>query len=447
MAKPAAGGQRRFRPIFTPTGGAVLVIAVVVLIRSLLASNAYEIVLSSSALLLLLVLGIVGAWKSRKLESLEPGWKPPFPMTANAGEETLITGLGVSVPLFFRLHFIIRGRFSPSGIAAASGIFASACPVLAETSVPRRETAVRLPFDFPMSGVFQGDGFCRLRDVFGFYSFPCGIIQRRTVKVRSAPCIGKDFHVNPQSGAEDRRNKNSTNEERYYMREYTPGDRFRDINWKSSEKIDTLITRISPDNQEKVSRIEVYFRNYGPASKSSLEALWLLDRAKAYLSHFLRTLFYEEQSSYVFHVRSAGGSWEIEDQEDLDAFLEELAGVSFVLPQHEAAAPQGVAPQSGGQLYVFSTACDFALPGFLLACNPRPVSLVMIQPALPPTPTWKRAAPKTVATKTAETEILRKRNFPANGCVPLPRWLVRGKVRPLGAQANKVEMIYAETTI
>jgi len=425
----------RFRTVFTPVGFAVLVIAIVMLIRSLVARNSYEIVLSSSLLLLLLILGIVGAWRVRKLESLEAGWKPPFPMTANAGEETLITGIAVEIPLFFRIHFIVRGRFLPSGSSANirianlrfTNLRFDGCPVLAETSISRGETQARLKFDFPMSGVFQGDGFCRLRDIFGFFSFPCGITQNRTVKVRSTPCFGKNYHINAQSGAEDKRNKNSANEERYYMREYTPGDRFRDINWKSSEKVDTLITRISPDNQEKISRIEVYFRNYGPVKKTSIEALWLLDRAKARLSHFLRSVM-DEQSSYIFHVRTATGSWEIEDQEDLDAFLEELSGFSFSPPQSEAAAPVGA-----GELYVFSTACDLGLPGFIIACNPRPVSLYLVQPVT-------RKDEK-------ETETLRKIDFPAMGCIPLPHWFTREKIKPLGAYADRVENIYAETRL
>jgi hypothetical protein len=277
-----------------------------------------------------------------------------------------------------------------------------------------------------MSGVFQGEGFCRLRDIFGFYSFTCGISQHRTIKVRSAPCFGKKLYINAQAGAEDKRTKQSSNEERYYMREYTPGDRFRDINWKSSGKIDALITRISPDNQEKVSRIEVYFRNYGPVKKPSLEALWLLDRAKARLSHFLRNLM-EEQSSYIFHVQTAQGNWEIENTEDLDAFLEELGSFPFSPPQNE-----GIIPGAKGELFVFSTACDIALAGFLLACNPRPVSLFLAQP--------------TDKTGT-ELEILRKRDFPAKGCILLPRWFFRGKIKPLGAHASRVENIYAGTKL
>ena len=426
-----------FRPVLTPVGFAILVIALVILIRSLLSRNSYEILLASATLLLLLFIGLVGFWKSRKLESLEPGWKPPFPMTAAAAEQTLITGLGVPLPLFFRLHFIVRGRFYPAGFSSgdpvlSSGASGGGCPVLAETSAPRGENAARLALDFPMSGVFRGSGYCRLRDIFGLFSFRCGIVQHRTLKVRSAPCFGNKIFINAQSGAEDKRTKTSSNEERYYMREYTPGDRFRDINWKSSEKIDALITRISPDNQEKVSHIEVYFRNYGPAMKTSLEALWLLDRAKAHLSYFLRSLK-EEQSSYVFDVRTAGGSWEIEDQDDLDSFLEDLAGISFSPQQYEAAV-QGSG--QNGQLYVFSTACDAGLPGFLMASAPRPISLFLVQPEVPP-----------ALLQTAEPETLHKMNFLSNGAIPFPRWLFRTKVKPSGARAGKVEMIYAETRI
>ena len=409
-------GEPRFRLVFTPAGGAVLIIALVILVRSLLARNSYEIILSSFTLLLLLFLVIIGTWKSRKLKSMETLWKTPFPMTANTGEEAEVSGLEARIPLFFRLHFFVRGSFFPSGSAAP-------CRVSSVTSIPRGEKTAKLPLDFPMSGFFQGEGFCRLADIFGFYSFSCGIPQSRTINVRSAPCFGKELLINAQSGAEDRRNKTSSDEERYYMREYTPGDRFRDINWKSSEKIDSLITRISPDNQEKVSRIDVYFRNFGPAGKSSLEALWLLDRAKARLSYFLRSLK-EQQSSYIFTVRAAVGTWEIEDEADLDAFLEELAPLSFSPPRNETAAA------GAGEIFVFSTSCDVGLPGFILSLSPRPVSLFLAQGG-----------------KAAELETLRIRDFPAKGCIPPPRLLARNKIKRLGVQANRVEMIYAETKI
>ena len=427
----------RFRPVLTPVGGALLVFALLGLIRALLNRNSYEVVLASAALLLLLAFGIIGAWKSRKLKSLEPSWKPPFPMTAfsklafsmaaNIGEETNISGLSASVPLFFRQHFFVRGRFFPSG---ANANLKKGCSVSVETSIPRGDTSAQLQLDFPMSGVFHGDGSCELRDIFGFFTFPCGLHQQRTMNIRSAPCIGKKTPINAQTGAEDQRNKPAADIERYYMREYTPGDRFRDINWKSSDKIDTLITRISTDNQEKVSRLEIHFRNYGPAD-ASLEALWLLDRAKARLTYFLRSLM-EQNSSFIFDVRSASGSWEIEDNDDLDAFFEELAGLSFLPPQNEINA--GALHSKSGDMYVFSTACDMGLTSFLLFSNPRPVTLFIVQPA--------EKKPKSKEQK-AETEILHLSDFDSKGCASSARWLTKNKIKPLGVQANKVEMFYA----
>ena len=469
----------RFRSVFTPAGAAVLIIALVILARSLYARNSYEILLSSAALLFLLALGIAGAWRAKKLQALEPGWKPPFPLTANAREETLITGMGnfaayagasyagggakANAPLFFRLHFIVKGRFYPCGLAANAGGAAKASGATkanggktslsgqyfsAETSVPRGEDTARLEFNFPMSGIFIGDGYCRLRDIFGFFSFSCGITQRKTLNIRSAPCFGANFYINAQSGAEDRRNKSSNDEERYYMREYAPGDRFRDINWKSSEKIDTLITRISPDNQEKVSRIEVYFRNYGPNSENrkqtaSVEALWLLDRAKARLSRFLRSLK-EEQSSYVFQIRTAAGIREVKDQDELEAFLDELAGISFSAPVNETNSANPGSMHQSGEIYVFSTSCDIGLPAFLLACQPRPVSLFLTQVSTAAQP--KQAARDSKAAQ-AKTETLRIRDFPANGCVPRLMWFFPGKIKPVGVTGGRLEINYAETRL
>ncbi len=427
MSKP------RFRPVFTPIGAAVLIIALVILALSLYARNSYEMLISCVILLLMLILGIAGWRRAKKLALLEPGWKLPFPMTAAAGEESLITGLGAPVPLFFRMHFIVRGKFSPN--------LDNDCPVFAETSAARGEETARLSLDFPISGIFRGRGYCRLRDIFGFFSFSCGITLQRTINVRSAPCFGKKTQINAQSGAEDRKTKNSTNEERFYMREYTPGDRLRDINWKSSEKIDALITRISPDNQEKVSRIEICFRNFGP-KMPSLEALWLLDRAKARLTYFLRNLM-DENSSFVFTIHAANGDWEIEDSEDLENFLETLAGLSFLPPKNE-----GIVSSGTGDMYVFSTACDKGLPGFLLACHPRPVSLFIVQPKREiVNKELKKTKDKSKALARPEYETLYKRAFPAKGCALLPRWLSKTRINPMNVDAYRIEKIFAETKL
>lgn len=440
--RPPGGLFRRFRafePVLKPAGLAVLVLSLFILIRSLSSRNAYEIVLSLAALCLWILLYFTGSRKARRLAALEPGWKPPAPLSANTAEETLITGLDTPVPWFFRLHFTVRGRFFPAGGRQA-------CPVLAETSAPRKGPA-RLSMDFPLSGLFRGEGSCRLRDIFGFFSFPCGLPQHRSLAVRSAPCLKRPLRISAHSGAEDRRNRTASDEERYYMREYAPGDRFRDINWKSSERIDSLITRISPDNQEKISRIEVYFRNYGPAgggrslkrgflkNQASLEDLWLLDRAKARLTRFFRAVM-EEQGKYVFHVRAARGVWDIGDQAELEAFLDELAGLPFSPPQNEGALAE-VPAGSSGELYVFSTACDTGLPAFLLARQTLPVFLFLARPAAP-------------GVRPGDIENISLRDFFARGFLPSPYWLAPrpGRVlNPPRLPGGQTALDYAEARL
>ncbi|MCL2765327.1 MAG: DUF58 domain-containing protein [Treponema sp.] len=423
----------RFRLFPTPFGGAVLIIALIGLVRSLVNRNSYEVVIFSAALFLMLVLWITGVWKSKKLNSLEPGWKTPFPVTANdAQNKTQITGLSDSIPLFFRQHFILRGRFFPDGKIpdeTSKAFSKNSCSLSIEVSVPRKETTAQLPLCFPMSGIFLGDGYCQLRDIFGFFFFKCGQPQRRTLNVRCAPCIGREILINAQTGAEDQRSKPAADIERYYMREYSPGDRFRDINWKSSDKIDTLITRISTDNQEKVNRLEIHFRNYrAQRTGISLEELWLLDRAKARLSYFLRSLM-EKSASLVFDIRTAGGSFEIRDLDELDTFFEDLAVISFLPPKNEMTAQTGT-----GDIYVFSTACDTGLPSFLINYSQRPVNLFIVQPA-----------EKTIK-ENANTEIeaLSGGDFYLKGLGPAVRWFAGGKTKILKVQANRIEMFFAQ---
>jgi hypothetical protein len=410
----------RWRPAPTLPGFAALGILLVLLIRSLPARNAYEIVLAAGGLVLWLALGAAGAWASRRMAALEPLWKTPLPLFAGGGE-TVVTGLGFPVPLFFRLHFLVRGRFYPQG-----GL--KGCAVFAGTSVRRGADRGAFVLEFPLGGLFRAEGFCRLRDVFGLFSFPCGVPRMQTLAVRNGPCLTRDFQVKALSGAEDRRNKNASDEERYYMREYAPGDRFRDINWKSSERVDALITRISPDNQEKVSRIEVCFRNFGPVEKPSLGDLWLLDRAKARLVRFLRSVK-DEQASYIFTVHCAQGDRELRDQDELEAFFEELAALPFAAPRRE----DFPAPGPAGELYVFSTACDAGLPAFLLARQGRPLSLFLVR-----SPEPGRGGPE------LPRELLRLRDFPARGLVPPPRWILPSPARRIAAGGVPAEFDYAE---
>ena len=418
---------------FTLPGMAVFFVALCILVRALAARNAYEIILSLSALALWAALFLAGTWAARRAP--EPDWKIPHPLTAGSAGEWRITCAGAGafavpkVPLFFRLHFFLKGRFFPQGALTGA---AAGCSLSAEASMSRKSGAAFLNLSFPLGGFFTGETSAGLRDIFGFFSFPCGTPRERTLNIRNAPCGAKALRINTLSGAEDRRSKSSSDEERYYMREYAPGDRFRDINWKSSERIDTLITRISPDNQEKVTRVEVYFRNYGPFQAPGIADLWLLDRAKARLAWFLRKVK-EEKASYVFHVRSSGGERELESDDDIDAFLEELAVLPFSPVQNEETDMS----QTGGEIYVFSTACDASLPAFLLSQHSRRLSLFLTR--YPPRETAER--------RKTESDCLNLRDFPSGGFSLPPRWLLPGRKDTMNVNSGGVMIDYAETRL
>jgi hypothetical protein len=384
-------------PVCFKTGGLFTLLAGLgICIRGLAYRDPYEIVLAGLSLALWLALFLAGLLGSKRLESLAPGWFPPEPLTAGGGDGTAhtITGLDAKVPYFFRLHFIVRGNFFPGPKVR----------FLVSSEIGGGGPKERFSLNFPMSGVFHGRGFCRLRDVFGFFAFPCGPVLHRSLCVQPAPHHKRSApRIDPFSGSEDRQSRSQTDEERYYMREYAPGDRFRDINWKTSERLAALITRISPHTQEKTKLIYLAFRNYGP--DRGLLASWLLDRTKARLAGFLRTLK-EEHPEFIFCVSTAGGERMLRSGEEIEAFLDDLAGMGF---QSSAA----MSPDSPGrpELYLFSTSCDTALASFL-ASRGESVSHVFI--TVPP----ERGG--------GEKAVFHARNIFAEGFLPVSGLLPLG---------------------
>jgi hypothetical protein len=154
--------------------------------------------------------------------------------------------------------------------------------------------------------------------------------------------------------------------------------------------------------------------------------LWMLDRAKARLSWFLRSVK-EEKSSYAFHVNAAEREWELKDQDEIESFLDELAVIPFSPVQNEGLANAGAGK---GEIYVFSTVCDAALPAFLLERQSRPVSLFLIRNAN--------------HGETSECERLRLSGFPKGGSAPLPRWFLKPRSRRINFSNLRAVIDYAE---
>jgi hypothetical protein len=351
-----------------------------------------------------------------------------------------VTGLDAATPWFFRLHFLVKGEFFP---ARDRRLLVSA------ELTGGGEPAAELSINFPASGLFKGAGFLRLRDVFGFFSFPCGPAVRRSLPVHPSAFHKKPLlRIDPFSGAEDKQSRSQNDEERYYMREYTPGDRFRDINWKTSERLATLITRISPNTREKTRLVHIGFRNYGPALGSPLLSLWLLDRTKARLAVFLRTLK-EEHPDFIFHISTATDERTIQSEEDVSAFLDDLAEMGFMpagVSASASAAPSsaGAASQESGELYLFSTPFDTGLPALLAARGESPSYLYMTMPA-------KRPRSAAYSGNRSEAEVFHIGSVFAEGFLPVSGFISRRNIPELAAapvpRKGSLEISYAEVRL
>jgi hypothetical protein len=117
----------------------------------------------------------------------------------------------------------------------------------------------------------------------------------------------------------------------------------------------------------------------------------------------------------------------LKEQEQIDAFLEELAVLPFYPAQNKDVLSQA---EGTGELYVFSTACDAALTGFL-SVQSRPVTLFLAQNPL--------------QRDTAEREIFRLRDFAACGSFPIS--LFRRPRRQTSVTGWRAIVDYAETRL
>ena len=91
------------------------------------------------------------------------------------------------------------------------------------------------------------------------------------------------------------------------MREYVPGDRMKDINWKATSRLGELITRISPLTQEQTQLLHVVLRRYRRRGGETMTALLHLDFVKSWLLTFLRVVK-QQHPEFTFLVDTGGES-------------------------------------------------------------------------------------------------------------------------------------------
>ncbi|MCB1171362.1 MAG: DUF58 domain-containing protein [Leptospiraceae bacterium] len=337
----------------TATGTLLFIVSVYLLGMAFGTENLYALVFAVAAFLVLLFLIVDGFIQKFRFRNLTPVIDSGHPLFARLNGQVRAVHLGDQrCHYFYRFHFRIHGKFKAGRYAyfRYSG----------EGSSPDG-SLILVPMNFPYCGYGRLKGSLLLRDVFGLVRFYLG--QDELVETTiEAPLFPEKapVHFQPASSMESSKKLQTSEEEKYYMREYIPGDRLKDINWKSSIRIQELITKISPISPEQSHLLHLDFRAFCDHFGDSPEAILHLNYLKSWFLSFIHVV-HRDHPEYRFRVRTPAGIHLLETGDDIDRFSHTLASLNYVIPGQEATDPD--APRTG-ERFLFTTSYDSRIASF-----------------------------------------------------------------------------------
>ncbi len=406
----------------------MLAIGIVFVARGTVIGDVYRTTLGVLAIMIPVVLGIVGRVQAGRFSAVETSWRVSKDTVATMSTPDRcghleINARGIRPWFFYRLHARVSGpvqvgrnaRFHyHEEIATADG------------------ERVRLPLPFPLPGKARLNGRLEIRDVFGLTRAGLGTdINRDVVTPSAMPHAPQLTRVVAQTGGEESTRVRNPEEERYYMREYIPGDRLRDINWKASSRVRQLFSRVSPETQEQSRTLTVYLRNFADPSERSIEALAHGAYIKGWMIAFLRTLLREEPD-ITFRVITSRGTVSCTDEDEIDKLSWDLADL------WTDAEPIGLPiDRDAHQVVVFSTPFDAGLDSFAARLTRTTIHLFATQLAA----TGNGSAADALAVRTSDTAAV----FFNGTIVPASRFRLhtrdRSLVRTCPAGADMIEAV------
>ncbi|RKX76797.1 MAG: hypothetical protein DRP87_10885 [Spirochaetes bacterium] len=336
---------------FTFSGTVFFLGSLLLLGRSYATRNPYGTLISIIILFALLFLAILARVQAVRFAKLQFQWDTSGSIYAGRTEisHRLITPKRGTF-YFFRIHFALKGKL----FAARNAPFL----VYKEFSADGTED-IALPLIFPFSGTLKAKADLMVRDIAGLTRAKFKIEEERAIPIRPPMVDSRKFTSNSTGGFETKNRQKSSDEEKYYMREYIPGDRARDINWKASSRFEEIFTRISPVTQEKTKIVHVDFRHFRKDDTPTLEAVVQLDYLKRMLLSFLWRIK-GDHPEYVFRLSTGRGIHELETEEDIKRFSMELSGIFYEPDPGRVQEPSGA-----DELFIFTTPYDYQLPRLL----------------------------------------------------------------------------------
>ncbi|MBL8019252.1 MAG: DUF58 domain-containing protein [Leptospirales bacterium] len=311
------------------------------------ASNIYAFWFAAAALVVLGLLGVASRLLALKLHFTIVSWQARNLKARHETEHTIGLSPSPAIPLF-RMHFAIEGVFECGNKVRLK---------VKSESAADRDGVCLVPMYFPLCGVLHANGRLYLRDVLGFIRIPLQPSIAKVVYVKPPLFpVPEALRVDVTSSPEPSRKQQQSDEEKYYMREYEPGDRMKDVNWKASFRVYEMITRISPVSPEPSRLLRLELRPFSSQGETPL-TLMHLNYAKSWLLSFISAI-QTKHPQYRFHVRAGTHEAMIEDGKDIETLAQVLCDVHF---QSEALQPD----KRNDEVFIFTTAFDQGLAGYL----------------------------------------------------------------------------------
>jgi len=310
------------------------------------ASNAYAYFFSLTGLSLLGFLMLLAFLQARKIGEDEIVWHSRHRVFA--GKEPAPHGLELNrsrlLP-FFRVRFRLTGTLKAEtrvlGYHSQSGRFK-----------PSEGFVVPLPLGIPHCGSFHAELALSVEDIFGLTRCCIGTPVSRLIPVLPGILHRPVRYRIAERGSEEKSRVKESEVERYYMREYVPGDRFRDINWKASGRGDKLFTRISPVAQDESTTVTLWARFHTGDCRPSPALLAMAEYQKSWIVTFLLRIK-EEHPDFMFQVFINQDEYLLENDEDLESFAAALGSRWFTTtPAEPPPLPRE------GRVYLFSSSAD-----------------------------------------------------------------------------------------
>ncbi|AHC15991.1 DUF58 domain-containing protein [Salinispira pacifica] len=211
-----------------------------------------------------------------------------------------------------------------------------------------------VPVTPPMPGLLHLEAKFFICDIFGLSKRRLPAVRDRSIPVLPSHAATGQMHVRHSSeSSDDNTRVKPADEEKIFIRDYQTGDLARDINWKASSRIDSLLTRIPPESESPSPRLRLGVLAGRGGENPDFITLAELARLKSVVRGYMEQAL-REDDGLSFTLVLGMQQIEINSSDDLEPCFERLAAWLPSVHDDPEKALLGNAVQAGGGFESYS---------------------------------------------------------------------------------------------